>query len=50
MGVSLGGLFGGRIGNVVARHLPNMRGRKFFSQITIGVAILIRIIFVASSA
>ncbi|KAG7983158.1 hypothetical protein I3843_04G090900 [Carya illinoinensis] len=38
IGASLGGLFGGRMGDIVAKHLPNA-GRTIFSQITTGVAI-----------
>jgi MFS family permease len=38
IGVSLGGLFGGWMGDIIAKRLPNS-GRTILSQITTGVAI-----------
>ncbi|XP_059433551.1 uncharacterized protein LOC132166699 [Corylus avellana] len=38
IGVSLGGLFGGWMGDIIAKRLPNS-GRTIMSQITTGVAI-----------
>lgn len=38
VGCSLGGLFGGRMGDIISRHLPNA-GRIILSQISAGLAI-----------